>query len=420
MFRLSNFIKIVSVSLAVPTLMLLAADQRVYADAVTDWNARAVQYSSVPGFRPGPTWVLDVAVVQVAIYDAVQAIEGDYETYCGSYPGASGSTAAAAATAARDVLVLRIPNQALSIELDYLAYVAGIDPADPGFAVGHAAAACVNGMRAGDGAFPVGYPPFIGGTLPGEWRPVASGPLTFGWAGSVRPFTVRSSDQFRAGPPPALTSPEYTRAYNEVKSLGSATGSGRSSAQTDLANFWNGNFPGQMNKLARDLVSANSLNISESSRLLALADLAMADSLITVWADKVHYNFWRPITAIRLGHTDGNPKTEGDPNWTPLVGTPPYPDHTSGANGLVASATRSFSLFFGTNEMEFSIVTTNPAVTDPTKRTRSYQKFSEVRDEVEDARILEGIHFRPADADGRRQAEHIAQWAHAHFFRPVD
>lgn len=389
----------------------------VLADAVTDWNSRAVTYASGGG-RPGPTWVLDVAVVQLAVYDAVQAIEGDYQPYCGVIPGATGSTAAAAAKAARDVLVNRFPNQATAINNDYNAYVAAIDPNDPGFDVGAEAAECVIDLRTGDGSFPSGWPPFTGSTGIGEWRPAASGPWTFSWLPDVTPFTMRSGGQFRAGPPPRLTSPEYTRAYYEVKSLGSATGSDRTADETELANFWNGSFPGQFNRLARDLANGQGLSISESSRLLVLVTVSMADSAIAAWDCKLVYNFWRPLTAIRSGDDDGNPKTAGDANWTPLVGTPPYSDYTSGANNFSGSTTRAMSLFFDTNEMEFEIATTNPGPTQ--NDTRSYSKFSEVRDEVELARILQGIHFRFADSDARRQGEHIAQWAHSHFFRPVD
>jgi hypothetical protein len=378
-----------------------------------------VSYASTGG-RPGPTWQLDVAVTQAAVYDAVQAITGDYQPYCGSIPGASGSPAAAAATAARDVLINRFPANAAAITLDYNSYLASnsINPLDPGVAVGQAAAQCMIALRTGDGAFPVGYPAFVGGLMPGEWRPTGTGALSFAWLGSVKPFVVRSADQFSAGPPPRLNSPEYTRAYNEVKLLGRATGSTRTPEQTDVAYFWNSNFPGQFNALARDLAIARGLSISESSRLLALVDLAMADSLITCWADKVRYNFWRPVTAIQLGHTDGNDDTVGDPTWTSLINSPPYPDHTSGANNLTSSATRAMQLFFGTNVMGFQIATNNtgPTLVD----IRSYRKFSDVREEVVEARMLMGIHFRFADADARRQAEHIAQWAHAHHFKPAN
>jgi hypothetical protein len=391
------------------------------ADAVTDWNMKTLTHAGPPsGGRPGPTFVLDVAVVQVAIYDAVQAIEGEYQPYCGSVAGAGGSTTAATARAARDILLNRFTSaaQQAAINADYNAYVATIDPNDPGFAVGSAAAQCVINMRSNDGSFPAGWPAFFGSTAIGQWRPAASGPFTFSWLPDVTPFTMRSGDQFRAGPPPRLNSPEYTRAYNEVKNLGAATNSQRTAEQTELANFWNGNFPGQMNRLARDLAISQGLSISESSRLMALVAVSMADAAIAAWDCKVQYNFWRPQTAVNFGNDDGNPRTAGDANWAPFIATPPYSDHTSGANSFAASATRAMSLFFGTNEMDFQIATTNPGPTQ--NDTRSYTSFSQVREEVEDARIFQGIHFRFADSDSRRQGEHIAQWAHAHFFRPVE
>ena len=397
-------------------LMLTVSYSIANADAVTDWNARTVTFAAGGG-RPGPTWVLDVAVVQAAVYDAVQAIEGDYQPYCGEIPGASGSTTAAAATAARDVLVNRFPAQAMAIIANYNAYVAGIDPSDPGFAVGQAAAQCMIDLRSNDNGFPSPWLPYTGGTGIGEWRPTASGPWTFSWLPDVTPFTMRTPSQFRVGPPPALDSKQYARDYNEVKSLGSATGSSRTIEQTDMANFWNGSFPGQMNTLARDLATANGLSISESSRLLVLVDVSVADAAIAVWDCKNFYNFWRPVTGIQLGGADGNDQTDADALWAPMVGTPPYSDFTSGANGFVASATRAISLYFDTNEIDFQIATTNPGPTQVD--TRSYSKLSQVRDEVEDARILQGIHFRFADSAGRFQGEHIAQWAHAQYFRPV-
>lgn len=402
----------------VMAMIIAASAATASANAVTDWNQRAVMYSSTPGVRPGPTWVLDIAVVQLAVYDAVQAIEGEYQPYCGAIPGASGSTGAAAAKAARDVLVNRFPAQAAAIIANYDAYVAAIDPNDPGFAVGQAAAQCVINLRANDGSFPVGWPGYTGGTGIGEWRPTGTGPWTFSWLPDVTPFTMRSGDQFRSQPPPDLTSPEYTRAYNEVKDFGAATGSLRTADQTELANFWNGSFPGQFNRLARDLAASESISISQSSRLMALLGVSMADSAITAWDSKLAFNFWRPVTAIQLGDDDGNPETEGLSTWTPLVATPPYSDHTSGANNFSGSSLRAISLFFDTNEMSFQIPTTNPGPTQ--NDIRSYTKFSEVRDEVEDARIYQGIHFRFADSDARRQGEHVAQWAHAHYFRPVD
>jgi hypothetical protein len=425
--KTSKYNKYLAAAVAV-LIMLVALSTVANADAVTDWNQRTVTFSAGGG-RPGPSWVLDVAVVQLAVYDAVQAIEGDYQPYCGSIPGASGSTTAAVARAAHDVLVNRFPGQAAAITANYNAYVAAIPPADPGFAVGAAAAQCMITLRTGDGAFPIGWPAFFGSNDIGQWRAIPAPtvppnppgppvPFTFSWLPDVTPFTLRSGDQLRAGPPPKLTSPEYTRAYNEVKELGALTGSSRTADQTDMANFWNGNFPGQFNALARSLAVSQGLTVSESSRLMALNAVSMADAMITAWDSKVHYNFWRPISAIQFGDSDDNPKTDGDALWAPMIGTPPYSDHTSGANSLSGSSMRALSLFFDTNEMAFQITTTNPGPT--VNDIRSYTKFSEVRDEVEDARILQGIHFRFADRDARKQGEHVAQWVNSHFFRPVE
>lgn len=406
-------------ALALAALVLFPIDAR--ADVVTDWNLRAVQATAVAG-RPGPTGVIDIAMVQAAVYDAIQAIELQYEPYNVAIPGASGSPIAAAAKAAHDVLVSRFPAQTVTLNAAYHQYLLdrGIPETDPGVAVGATAAAGIIVLRSGDGSFPVPPPPpFIGGTDPGVWRPTpgAFAPMLAPWLGSVTPFTIRSSSQFRANRPPALNSPEYTRDYNEVKSVGALTGSSRTAAQTDLAHFWNANYVAVLNALLRNLASAHVNSISDSSRLFAMTEMAMADAIIASWDTKSHYVYWRPVTAIQLGGSDGNPKTSQDAGWLPLIASPPYPDYSSGANCITAAATRAMSLFFGTDEVNFSVTTNNtgPTVLD----TRSYTRFSDVRDEVVEARIFEGIHFRFADQSARKQGEHVAQWGHAHFFRPI-
>lgn len=396
------------------------------ADAITFWNqvtisAAAGQLTSPPQpGRPGPSSVLDIATVHLAMYDAVQAIEGDYRPYCGAIVGATGSTEAAAATAAHDVLVSRFPAQANALDTILQSYLASqaISMLDAGIPVGTAAAACVVQARSGDGSFPVGYPPFFGDANKiGVWRPTSGGSMAAPWLAQVTPFTIKDPSQFRPGPPPALTSPEYIRAYNEVKALGRNSGSTRTLEQTETAYFWNMNYPAQLNLMIRELSAARVSNISDNSRLFALTSTAMADSIITAWDSKVTYAFWRPITAIKLGDQDDNPKTEGDPTWDSLIPAPPYPDYTSGANNVTASATRALQMFFGTNNMTVT-VTTNAAV--PSGNQRTFKKFSDIRDEVVEARIYEGIHFRFADELARKQGEHVAQWAYGHFFRPVE
>jgi hypothetical protein len=406
--------------------ILLLAPVISRADAITHWNEITVTATlggqpQIEPARPGPSNVLDIAMVHLAMYDAVQAIERNYRPYCMDVPNASGTPAAAAAKAARDVLVNRFPLQTGAIDTAYQNYLinTGISPMDAGIPVGTATAGCIIGMRNGDGSFPnPAPPPFIGGTEIGMWRPTSPNTsMATSWLGFVTPFTLRSPSQYRPGPPPELDSPEYTRAYNEVKSIGALNSTARSLEQTDMANFWNLNYQLVWNRVIRQLSTAHVTNISDSSRLFALTSTAMADSIITAWDSKREYVFWRPITAIRNGDLDGNPKTDGDANWNSFIAAPPYPDYTSGANNISASASRALELFFGTNEMTVSITTTN---TGPTAQdTRTFETLNDIRDEVVEARIYEGIHFRFADEIGRKQGEHVAQWAYGHYFQPV-
>ena len=402
-------------------LILLAAPASVSADAVTDWNAIAVQ-ATVTGMRPGQTGMLDVAMVQAAVYDAVQAIEKRYEPYYVEIPGASGSPEAAAAKAAHDVLVNRFPSQTSFLDLAYEQYLVshGLSESDPGTVVGAKAAAGIITLRACDGSFPnPAPPPFIGGTAIGMWRPTPPGnlPMLAPWLGNVTPFTLTRPSQFRAEAPPALTSRQYARDYNEIKELGALNSAIRTPEQTDLAHFWNLNYGVVWNKALRDIADANVDHIADSARLFALADMSIVDALITSWNTKNVYVSWRPITAIQEGNNDGNPRTDGDPTWLPLITTPNYPDHSSGANCLTGAVTRALTLFFGSDHMTFSLTTTNLALT--TQDTRTFNRFSEAAEEVVDARILEGIHFRFADEVGRQQGREVANYGFRNFLRPL-
>lgn len=421
---------VVVVTITILIILILVPPQ-AHADAVSDWNLIAIQRISaeVPQ-HPTPLVFIDMAIVQIAVYDAVQAIEKQYKPYHVRIPGATGSPDAAAARAARDVLIYLLPNQSMVIDNQYNNYLTqhGILSSDPGLAVGATAAAGIIALRSTDGRNPPGQVPFVGGTAPGEWRPTDSfitpkvpapfSPMAIPWVANVTPFALKSGDQFRSVAPPRLNSHQYTEAYNEVKEMGARFNSARTDEQTNLAYFWALNYPAVWNRVVRDIAASESLGISENSRLSAFVNLSMADAIITSWDSKVAYNFWRPLTAIRLGHDDTNPDTVGDPMWEPLVNTPNYPDHTSGANNVSAAATRSLALYFGTDQMTFTVFTTNTTAGIPASIT--YSKFSNAADDVVNARIWEGIHFRFADEEARKQGRHVAQWVFGHILKPLD
>jgi hypothetical protein len=361
-----------------------------------------------------------LAVVQAAVYDAVQAIDGKFKPYHVQIPGASGSPEAATAKAAHDVLVNIFPAQTALLDAAYRDYLTnkGLAADNPGVAVGQTAAAGILALRANDGRVPNPLPPpFNGDTVVGVWRPTPSlqpGPPPSGssmatpWLGAVPCFTLKSGDQLRAKPPPSLTSQRYTTDYNEVKALGAYSNSTRTPEQTELAYFYAGNNFILWNRTLRDIAAANIKNIGDSARLLALADLAIADAVITAWDNKKHYVLWRPITAIQEGENDGNAATAGEPSWQPLLNTPPYPEYISGANSVTGALTGMLALFFGKDEMTFTVTSEFPQAA---QKTRTYSRFSDMASDMVDVRIYHGIHFRFGDEAGRDQSRQVAQWA---------
>ena len=400
-------------------------------NAAIDWNAIAVQaLATAAPPRPGPVVFLDLAVVQAAVHDAVQAIDQRFEPYHVAIKGASGSPEAAAAKAAQDVLVNIVPGQAASLDTTYHDYLAAHDLAedDPGVLAGELAAAGILALRANDGRVPNPLPPpFLGGTDPGVWRPTPSNPpegpppseapMLTSWLGSVPPFTLESGDQFRAKAPPLLSSRRYARDYNEVMALGARLNSARTPEQDQLAFFYAGNNFILWNRVLRDIATEHTDTIGDSARLLALSTLAIADSFITSWDSKIHYVFWRPITAIREGDNDGNARTAGDPTWEPLLNTPNYPEYTSGANNVVGALIRTLELYFETDDITFTVFSQHPLAVP---NTRTYQRFSDLSMDTVDARIYQGIHFRFGDEAGQKQGTQVAQWVFRHFLRPID
>jgi hypothetical protein len=363
--------------------------------------------------------LLDTALVQAAVHDAVQAIQGRFEAY--HYENAAlrgiGSPEAAAAAAAYGMLVrlYGADDPCLATVTDPAVTYAG----DPGLQAGNEAAAALEPLyRPPFAVPPEPGAPFIGGTDPGEWRPTTTEPAIvpgmFRFLTVTAPFVLNKNSQFRPPRQPPLSSVAYAREYNEVKALGSLTSAARTTEQTDLARFWLTNPFHAWHATVRAIAEAHLDDIGDQARLFALVSLANADAAISCWESKYHYNFWRPITAIREGGNDGNPLTVGDPSWVPFTGTPPYPDHSSGANNLSGSTTGILALYFG-DQFEFSIESFIPGVVNP----RLYHRFSDAALDVVEVRILQGIHFRHADETARRQGRRVAHWVFMKSLRPV-
>ena len=407
------------------------------ADPITELNVIAADTIFAGGRPAGAPPLLDFAMVHAAIHDAVQAYEKRFQPYAIHIRDASGSPVAAVGAAARDVLVDRFPLQTATIHSKYLAFLTNheLTETDAGTAVGQAAASAIIARRANDGSYPPNPQPDLGGTGAGQWRPtlLAFAAFSAPWLGAVEPFTMDFNEQFRARRPPSLTSLEYARDYNEVKALGGAVGHPgvtRTPEQTQIGYFYSGNTIALFEGMLRGLVEACEMGseqrycksltgLGDSARLFALANLAGADGGIRAWNSKKHYNFWRPITAIQQllpEDNDGNPLTDADATWTPLSPTPPYPDYTSGANNLAGSFTTIVSRFFHADKVTFK-VTTTAALAVPNERT--YHRFSDLADDVVDARVYMGIHFRFADTAALREGTRVATQAFNHFLRPV-
>jgi hypothetical protein len=382
--------------------------------------------------------------MHLAVHDALNAIDRRSRPYAFAarqrLPEAS--VDAAVAAAARDVLVpllqqLPAPFSdcatagVASVETDYAAALATITdgPAkNQGVQLGRAAASTILAVRTGDGAdtplFDTAYPQ---GTAAGQYRftPGFSFAFAPGWA-NVTPFVLKHSSQFRAPPPHAVTTSRYTADFAEVKRLGGdgvTTPSQRSAEQTEMARFWVESAPLQWNRIARTVAAARGLDPWQQARLFGLLNIALADGYVSSFETKYHFNYWRPVTAIREADTDGNPNTSADPTWTPLVATPPVPDHDSAHSVEGGAAAAVLRQVFGTDRIGFATcsLTLPPGstCTDASPALRQYRSFSQAADENALSRILVGFHFRNAAEKGIEHGRKIGNHAVHHYLRPV-
>jgi hypothetical protein len=416
-------------------------------DAVSVWNANAGDAALAACIAPTGNPLHEshlYAMVHLAIHDALNAIDRRYRPYAFfGHASRGASTDAAVATAAHHVLVpvlgqipapfpqACIDAAVASVEADYVAALDAIADAPAkrkGINVGARAAAAILALRADDGSdtplLDFAYPQ---GTQPGEYRFTPGTPFAFapGW-GDVTPFVLRSSSQFRADAPYDVTESAYTADFEEVKRRGGdgiATPSDRTAEQTEIALFWVESSPLQWNRIARTLVAEEGLDLWEQARLFGLLNMALADGYVGSFETKYLYNFWRPVTAIQLAATDGNPDTDADPTWTPLVGTPPIPDHDSAHSVVGGAAAQVFKRFFGTDLIGFETCSlTLPAgstCNDASSVSRSFTSFSQAANENALSRILVGFHFRHAVESGVEHGRRIGNRAVNRFLLPV-
>jgi hypothetical protein len=386
-------------------------------EAVTEWNREAVTLTLLPASALAPVQQTRVmAIVQVAVHDAVNGITREYQTYLS--PGVApedASPVAAAIAAAHHTLRSLFNSQAAILELDTL-YVAslaahGLLADDPGVGYGRSAAAAILALRANDHSAEAQFDYTAPGAgMPGVWVRLNNAPaLLPGW-GNVTPFVLRSGSQFRPDAPPALDSEQYARDYNEIKQIGALNSSLRTAEQTQIATFWRASPTAIWNPVLSQVLATRDLDLSATARIFALFYLAAADASVACWEAKYTYNFWRPQPAIRSGDIDGNDLTVVDPTWTPLFATPPHPEYSSAHTTNSGAMAKILELFFE-DDPGVPIVVTISGI------TRQWERFSEGVEEVIDARIYSGIHFRTADEVGARVGRKVARFVLNHALR---
>ncbi len=399
---------------AIVGLALISGNTLARADVITDWNNTAMDVMKAVNVGGNP-WTRSMALVNVSMSDAVNLVQNRYSRYTATELAIdpSASAEAAAAAAAREILMRQYPGQKAQIDAAFAETMQAI-PDNParaaGIALGEKVAAAVFAERQSDATnVPDTYRPV---TTPGVWVPTT--PPLFPQYATAKPWGMDSASQFRPGPPPVLTSALYARDYNETKEMGGVKSTKRTDAQSDAVRFWTqANLGPGWFQAAWQVSARRELSVAESARVFALMSMALANCFIVDWDAKFQYNSWRPITAIRNGDQDGNDATERDAGWQPLNTTPMHPEYPSQA-GINAGAARGvLEAVFGGGPEGFVATDISDA-----RLSRQFASFAQMDQEHKEVRIWGGIHFRNSlevgEAMGRKIAEHLV----ANYMKP--
>jgi hypothetical protein len=409
-------------------LFVFSAVSSAHADIVTYWNAAALDAIRAHG-TPPPVAARNLAIVHVAVYDAVNGLARTHEHYLVSGAGApaGASITAAASSAAHTVLSALYEGSSPAFDLLHATALAAVPdgPAkNAGIDWGETVAVRVLEARIDDGSAAAAAIAWPDSDLPGQWRRTESfggnllPAMTPGW-GDVTPFALESGAQFRPPAPPALSTGLYGREFEEVRTTGAVDSIVRTVDQTETALFWgygpgSATPPGHWNEIAQVVAADQGNTVADNARLFALLNIALADAAIVSWDAKYVYNYWRPITAIRLADTDGNAKTAADPAWSPLLPTPPFPEYTSGHSTFSGAAAVILALFYGRDRIPFMLGSDDlPGI------YRAYGGFWEAAAESGMSRIYGGIHFMSANRHGLLTGSRTGRYVFHHYLRPV-
>jgi hypothetical protein len=392
------------------------------ADVVLDWNVIAVNTAVTNGQNPFAQ-ARYAAIVQLAVFESVNAITGEYHPYLGTIVAPPGACPEAAAIqAAYRVLSTYFPMTASPLAAERAKSLASIPDGQPktdGIATGDAAALAMIALRANDGSSPAQFK-IPGPPVPGEWQATPSCPIVNGVAvgialqwQNITPFGIRRASDFLLDPPPALASRAYAKTYNEVMTVGGIDSTERPQDRANVALFYAASSPTQVfNQAVQQVAQERWHSLSENAQALALMNMAMNDSLVAAFLNKYLYNFWRPETAIHAGDTDGNPKTDPDPSFASFVTTPCFPSYPSNHGSAANSAAEILKRIYG--EDWHLMTLSNPAVPNIVLQ---YTTFDQITDDISDARVYGGIHFRTDQVAGERLGKAIGKAVYKHNLR---